>query len=70
MKFALVLAICSSIAGDCAPHFVSPYEYQSHYDCLHAGYLTSITVIQNFGSETVNAHEIYIQFKCTEQHNL
>ena len=70
MTYTLVAAICSLIVGECTSPMASPFEYSSHYDCLHAGYLHSITTIQNIGSESVNLDKIYIQFQCNEQHNL
>ena len=70
MKFALTMAICSALTGECGGPSTSPFEYKSHYDCAHAGHLTAITIMQNLGSERVNTDHIYIQFKCIEQHNL
>jgi len=37
---------------------------------MHAGYITSIRTIQDIGAADVNAHKIYIQFYCSEEHNL
>ena len=70
MTYTLVLAICSFLSGECTPPDIGPYRYQSHYECMHAGYITSIRTIQDIGHNDVNAHKIYIQFYCSEERNL
>ena len=70
MTYTLVLAICSALAGECTTPDIGPYKYQSHYDCMHAGYITSIRTIQDLGSTDVNAHKIYVQFYCSEEQTL
>ncbi len=70
MTYTLVLAICSALAGECTTPDIGPHKYQSHYDCMHAGYITSIRTIQDLGSTDVNAHKLYIQFYCSEEQTL
>jgi hypothetical protein len=63
MKVALVMIMCSQIAGDCMnPHFLRHYD--SFSDCLIGGYEESIDKIKELGNKEVNKHEIVIKFNC------
>jgi|TARA_Y100000389_G_scaffold37566_1_gene31909 hypothetical protein len=63
MKVALIMIMCSQIAGECMkPHFLRHHD--SFSECLIGGYEESIKKINELGSKEVNKHEIVIKFKC------
>jgi hypothetical protein len=45
MKFALVMYICSVVAGQCGDGIKDPVVYPTHKDCAIAGYTKSLEVI-------------------------
>ena len=47
MKFVLILYICSFTTGKC-PVPVSGYQFNSHYDCINAGYAIAQKTYRNF----------------------
>mgnify|MGYP003124393668 CR=1 FL=1 len=63
MKVALVMIICSQVAGECMkPHFLKNHD--SFSECLIGGYEESIKKIKELGKDEVNKHEIVVKFKC------
>ena len=63
MKIALVMVICSQVAGDCMkPHFLKHYDTFS--DCLIGGYEASIEKINQIGKEEVNKYKVIVKFNC------
>lgn len=68
MKFLLVITVCSSIYQTC----MSPSEMYPMYDnynaCATAGYLNSLTVIQELGPKRVEADRVTVHFECRQVH--
>jgi len=63
MKVALVMIMCSQIAGDCMkPHFLKHYD--TFYDCLLGGYEEASKKTKEIGKKEINKHEIVIKFNC------
>ena len=57
MKVALVMIVCSQIAGECmSPHFLRHYD--NLYNCLLGGYTEEI------GKNEITKHEIIVKFNC------
>ena len=50
MKFLLSMIICSSVYQQCLAPFPMPDKYNSHYECMLAGYEESITKAKEIGS--------------------
>jgi len=42
MKFLLSMIICTSVYQQCLPPHTMPETYNSHYECMIAGYEESI----------------------------
>ena len=38
MKYVLILYMCSMITGQCPSSSISGWQFNSHYDCVNAGY--------------------------------
>ena len=50
------MIICSLVAGECMPPFKMPDQYNTMYDCLHAGYI-----------ESKSNYQMYIKFLCKSE---
>ena len=72
MKFGLILYLCSLATGNCPEMKVTPYLFDSHYDCAIAGYLVSADTYKNlvddeyYGLDRLNNDKIAIKFECKE----
>tara|TARA_R100001163_G_C5008500_1_gene155208 strand:+ start:228 stop:455 length:228 start_codon:yes stop_codon:yes gene_type:complete len=66
MEYALVLLICSSVAGNCLPPISYDDRYTDAYSCMINGYQKSLNTTKDLGPDEVNLHGIYIKFGCTK----
>ena len=67
MKFVLSMIICSSVFQNCLPPHAMPDLYNSHYECMLAGYNESINKAKEIGSEEVNKYGTIIKFMCIDE---
>ena len=67
MKFLLSMIICSSVYQQCLATFPMPDKYNSHYECMLAGYEESITKAKEIGSEDINKYGTIIKFYCIQE---
>ena len=65
MKFILYMIICSALYGECLPAHRMVTTYNTHYDCMMAGYEEASLKMKEMGRQDVNKHQIYIKFTCT-----
>jgi hypothetical protein len=54
MKFALVMYICSVVAGQCGDGIKDPVVYPTHKDCAIAGYTKSLEVITDMDDKQMS----------------
>ena len=47
MKYLLVLDMCSVATGQCPSSSISGWQFNSHYDCVNAGYGVAQKTFQN-----------------------
>ena len=66
MKFILSMIICSSVFQQCLPPHPMPEIYNSHYECMIAGYEESIKKAKEIGSEDINKYGTLIKFFCLQ----
>ena len=65
MKFFLFLWVCSAINGSCmTPVLQNPQPFNSHYECVNAGYLDGLQMVQNIGKEEVENNRLFVAFNC------
>ena len=65
MKFFLILWVCSAIDGSCiTPPIQNPQPFNSHYECVKAGYLDGLQMIQTMGEKVVEKNRIFVPFNC------
>ena len=64
MIFILTMIMCSSIYNACMEPFPMPQPYDSHYECMIAGYEESIKKATEIGPEDINKYGTIIKFFC------
>ena len=62
----LILKVCSAVHMDCLPPIHDSFVFNSWSECASAGYLRSITIMNNMESSIINNNKVVINFKCTE----
>jgi hypothetical protein len=67
MKFVLSMIMCSSVFNSCLPPYHMPNLYNSHYECMIAGYEESIKKAKEIGPEEVNIVGTIIKFMCIDE---
>ena len=66
MKYFLMLWVCSAIAGSCiTPPIQNPQPFNSHYECVKAGYLAGSQMVQAIGRDEVEKNRIFVPFNCS-----
>ena len=66
MKYFLILWVCSAIDGSCiTPAIQNPQPFNSHYECVKAGYLAGSQMIQAMGRAEVEKNRIFVPFNCS-----
>ena len=59
--------MCSSLYNSCLPPYAMTELYNSHFDCLIAGYNESIKKAKEIGHEEVNKYGTIIKFMCIDE---
>ena len=66
MKYFLMLWVCSAIDGSCiTPPIQNPQPFNSHYECVKAGYLAGSQMVQAIGRDEVEKNIIFVPFNCS-----
>jgi len=72
MKYILILYMCSMVSGECPSSTISGYQFESHYQCVDAGYGVSQQTFRNledleeWSKEYIEEQKIAIRFECKE----
>ena len=64
MKFILTMIMCTSVYNTCLEPFPMPTLYNTHYECMIAGYNEALDKAKEIGPEEVNKYGTIIQFFC------
>ena len=65
MKYFLILWVCSAINGSCMlPPLQSSQLFNSHYECVAAGYLEGLQMVQAMGREIIEEQRLFVAFNC------
>ena len=67
MKFILTMIICTSVYNMCLDPHPMPERYDSHYECMIAGYNESIKKAKEMGPEDINKYGTIIKFFCMQE---
>ena len=65
MKFILAYTICSAITGFCNNTTVSPIEFNSWTDCVKAGSLSTVQIVNQY-EKKFNEEKLYVTYFCNE----
>ena len=72
MKYILILYMCSMNTGQCPNSSISGYQFESHYDCVNAGYAIAqktyrnLNEIEEWDTNYINENKIVVKFECKE----
>ena len=72
MKYILVLYMCSMLSNSCPSSTVSGYPFESHYDCVNAGYaiaqntFRNLEEIEEYNRDYIEQSKIVVKFECRE----
>ena len=64
--------MCSVATGQCPSSSVSGWQFNSHYDCINAGYSVAQKTFQNLSeleewdTNYINQNKIVVKFECRE----
>ena len=72
MKYLLILYMCSMNTGQCPNSTISGYQFNSHYDCVNAGYAIAqktyrtLKDLEEWDTNYINDNKIVVRFECKE----
>ena len=72
MKYILILYMCSMSTGQCPTNTISGYQFESHYDCVNAGYAIAQSTFRNleeleeYNRDYIDQSKIVVKFECKE----
>ena len=72
MKYILILYMCSTMTNLCPNSSISGYQFDSHYDCVDAGYsiaqstYRNLNKLEEWDKDYINQNKIVIKFECKE----
>ena len=72
MKYLLILYMCSMNTNQCTSSSVSGYQFNSHYDCVNAGYAIAQKTFRNLKElkewdiPDFEKEKIVVKFECKE----
>ena len=65
MKYLLILWVCSAINGSCiAPPISIPETFNSHNECVAAGYAQGYNVFKAIDSIIAEQQRLFVAFNC------
>ena len=68
MMYFLFLWVCSSINGACiVPPIQHIQPFNSHYECVSAGYLNGLQMVQKIGEEEIEKNRLFVAFNCKQE---
>jgi hypothetical protein len=62
----LILKVCSALHMNCLPTMNDSFVFNSWSECVSAGYLRSIKIINNIDSSIVNENKMIVNFQCVQ----
>ena len=68
MKFFLILWVCSGLPGSCiVPPITVPGEYNSHTECVSAGYKEGHNVFIAIDKTLAEQQRLFVAFHCNPE---
>ena len=72
MKYILVLYMCSMLSNNCPQSTIAGYQFNTHYDCVNAGYAIAQSTFRNlkeleeWDRQYLEQSKIVVKFECRE----
>ena len=71
MKFFLILWVCSAMHGSCiVPPITVPHEYNSHTECVSAGYKEGYNVFIAIDKTLAEQQRLFVAFHCNPESSI
>ena len=65
MKYFLILWVCSAFNASCmVPPITTPKTYNSHNECVSAGYAESFNVFKAINPKVAEEQRLFVAFNC------
>ena len=64
--------MCSMLSNTCPSSTISGYQFESHYDCVNAGYaiaqntFRNLEEIEEYNKDYIEQSKIVVKFECRE----
>ncbi len=64
--------MCSMLSNSCPSSTVSGYQFESHFDCVNAGYaiaqntFRNLEEIEEYNRDYIEQSKIVVKFECRE----
>ena len=64
--------MCSMVTGQCPTSTIAGYQFESHYQCVDAGYAIAqntyrnLKNIEEWDQQHINDNKIVVKFECKE----
>ena len=64
--------MCSMLSNTCPSSTISGYQFESHYDCVNAGYaiaqntFRNLEEIEEYNRDYIEQSKIVVKFECRE----
>ena len=72
MKYILVLYMCSMLSNNCPQSTIAGYQFNTHYDCVNAGYgvaqstFRNLKELEEWDRQYLEQSKIVVKFECRE----
>jgi len=68
MKYLLILWVCSAINASCiVPPITIPETYNSHNECVSAGYAQGYNVFVAIDKKITEEQRLFVAFNCKQE---
>ena len=64
MKWIALVAICSSLSGECTKTYSDNILYDTFYDCVVNGTAKSLDILKNIDKDEFNKNKLGIRLNC------
>ena len=72
MKYILILYVCSMASGTCPSSSISGFQFDTHYDCVEAGYklaynrYKNLNELEELDKDYIEEKKIVVKFECRD----
>ena len=71
MKYFLLLWVCSAFNASCiVPPITTPETYNSHNECVSAGYAQGLNVFKSIDQIVAEQQRLFVAFNCQPESSI